>query len=129
MKFSSDKSQVLVVEGRRRIERDRWRLGDLEIKRTNEYKYLDIPVTVNEFDKARGEKGTKALQWWGMLSGLAKQRANKYEVIRGLWKAIAVPSIMYGVEAMDINGGELRNWRLFKTGWGDWCFGVIDMWQ
>ena len=39
VKFSSDKNQVMVVEGRRRLERvkGRWRLGNLEIKRMNEY--------------------------------------------------------------------------------------------
>ena len=71
------------------VEMNRWRLGGLGIKRTNEYKYLGIPVTVNGFDKSRGDKKQmlSRLQWGGggeKLSGLAKQRANKYEVTRGL---------------------------------------------
>ena len=40
VKFSSDKSQVMVVEGRRRLKINRWKLGDLEIKRMNEYNTL-----------------------------------------------------------------------------------------
>ena len=96
VKFSSDKRQVMVVEAGE-WEMDRWRLGDSEIKRTNEYKYLGITVTltVNGFDKPRGDKRTKVLQWWGRLSGLPKQRVNMYEVTRGSWKAIAVPSSYY----------------------------------
>ena len=60
----------MVVEGKRRVENDRWRLGDLEVKRTN--KYLGILITVNGFDKAIGGKRTKALKWWMRLDDLAK---------------------------------------------------------
>lgn len=34
--------------------------------------------------------------------------ASKYEVIRGLWKGVAVPSIMYGMEALGYIPGELE---------------------
>ena len=34
----------------------------------------------------------------GRLGSVARCRANKYEVVRGLWKGVAIPSIMYGLE-------------------------------
>ena len=42
VKFSADKSKVLVINGEiEDVERE-WMLGDIKVKRTNEYKYLDI---------------------------------------------------------------------------------------
>ena len=34
----------------------------------------------------------------GRLASVARCRANRYEVVRGLWKGVAIPSIMYGLE-------------------------------
>jgi len=54
----------------------------------------------------RGCEGTKderiarANQWWGRLSSVARYRANKYEVVRGVWKGMSMPSLMYGLETV-----------------------------
>ena len=54
--------------------------------------------------KARSKKKIKANEWWGKL---CKFRANKYEVIRGIWKTIAVPSLLYGMDTI--------NWSVEET--------------
>ena len=38
-------------------------------------------------------------------------RANKYEVMRGLWKGLAVPTVMYGLEIMEVGGKEKKRVR------------------
>ena len=43
------------------------------------------------------EKLSQANQWYGRLASVARWRANKYEVLRELWKTVAVPSLMYGI--------------------------------
>ena len=60
------------------------------IKRTIEYKHLGIWL-----DEKVYERIAKANQWFGWLGNVAKCMANKYEVVRRLWKGMAVLSIMY----------------------------------
>lgn len=75
-------------------------LGGEEIGWTNEYKYLGIQLNESGSDCTIGKKVFKAQQWLGRLNSVARFRANKYEVIRCLWKSVAVPSLMYGSEVM-----------------------------
>ena len=43
---------------------------------------------------------------YGIINGKTNLRVNKFQVIRGLWKGLAVPTIMYGLEIIDITGKE-----------------------
>ena len=75
-----------------------WKLGENEIRRTKEYKYLGIWLNEKGYERTKHERISRANQWVGRLGSVARLRANKYEVVRGLWEGIAVPSIMYGLE-------------------------------
>ncbi|KAF2350399.1 hypothetical protein FHG87_018844 [Trinorchestia longiramus] len=98
VKFGGDKSKVMVINGDE-TDRDReWNIGEVKIGRTKEYKYLGCMLSEDECARAKGEKVVKAMQWWGRLSSVAKYRANKYECVRGIWKYVAAPSIMFGME-------------------------------
>ena len=45
------------------------------------------------------------------MYGKINFRANKYEVMRGLWKGLAVPTVMYGLEIMVVGGKEKKRVR------------------
>ena len=51
-------------------------------------------------EKTKSERISRANQWVGRLGSVAKCRANKYEVTRDVWKGMAVPGLMYGLETM-----------------------------
>ena len=70
------------------------------MKRFNKYKYLGIRYESKGMEGAKNEKICKANQWWGRLGSIAKLRANRYEIVRGMWKNIAVPGIMYGMNVL-----------------------------
>ena len=53
------------------------------------------------------ERIYRAIQWWGRLGSITNFRSNKYEVVRGVRKAIAVLGILYGMDTM--------NWSLKET--------------
>ena len=36
-------------------------------------------------------------------------RANKYEIVRGLWKGVAVPTLMYGLEVVETPATQIAN--------------------
>ena len=55
-------------------------------------------MSPNGCKKAKKEKLSLAKQWVGRLGSAARMRANKYALLRELWKSVAVPSIMYGME-------------------------------
>ena len=73
-------------------------LGGEEIGRTKEYKYLGIWLDERGCERTKHERIARTHQWVGRLGSVARCRANKYEVVRGLWKGVAIPSIMYGLE-------------------------------
>ena len=98
IRFSKEKSQVLVVNGND-WDNDRvWMLGGNEIKRTREYKYLGMWLDEKGSERTKSDRISRANQWMGRLGSVARCRANKYEMVKGLWKGVAVPSIMYGLE-------------------------------
>ena len=100
VKFSSEKSKVIVINGDVDDIDRLWQIGNIVIERTNEYKYLGCMLNENGCERAKAEKLFKAHQWSGRLGSVARFRANKYECIRGLWKGVGVPAIMYGIEVM-----------------------------
>ena len=55
-------------------------------------------MSPNGCEKAKNEKLSLANQLVGRLGSAARMRASKYAVLRELWKSVAVPSIMYGME-------------------------------
>ena len=73
-------------------------VGGEEIGRTKEYKYLGIWLDERGCERTKQERIARTNQWVGRLGSVARCRANKYEVVRGLWKGVAIPSIMYGLE-------------------------------
>ena len=46
---------------------------------------------------------------------MAKFRANKYEVIRGIWKGIAVPSLMYGMNVVNWTNGDMTKLEIVQN--------------
>ncbi|KAF2355254.1 hypothetical protein FHG87_013991 [Trinorchestia longiramus] len=98
VKFEGDKSKVMVINGDE-TNRDReWNIGEVKIGRTKEYKYLGCMLSKDGCARAKGEKVVKDMQWWGKLCSVAKYRANKDEYVREIWKYVAIPSIMFGME-------------------------------
>ena len=55
-KFSSEKSQVLVINGGEDSVERKWKLDGKDISRTNENKYLGCVLNMNGCVKAKNEK-------------------------------------------------------------------------
>lgn len=98
VRFSREKSGVMVINGQE-VE-EGWKLSGGDLPRVENYKYLGVMLNEKGMAKAKKEKALMGRQWWGRLASICKFRANSYEVVRGLWKSVAVPSIMYGIEAI-----------------------------
>ena len=107
VKFSREKSKVMIVN-RSEDERDAtWRLGEDELQQENEYKYLGVWMSPNGCEKMKNEKISMTNQWVGRLGSVARMRASKYDVLRDVWKSVAVPSIMYGMDVIAWNESEI----------------------
>ena len=115
VKFGMDKSQIMIVNSDYVDENSTWRIGENDVKRTEEYKYLGVTLNVRGCEKAKGEKIFKANQWYGRLASVARYRANKYLVVRELWKGMAVPSIMYGMNVMNWTECELQKLEMIQN--------------
>ena len=124
VKFSSEKSQVLVINGGENDVERKWKLDGKDISRTNEYKYLGCVLNMNGCEKAKNEKLFRAQQWYGRLGSVARFRANRYECLRGIWKSMAVPSIMYGMNVMKWTKGELDKLEVIQNKVGRMALGA-----
>ena len=60
----------------------------------------------------------------GRLCSISKFRANKYEVGRGLWKGIAVPSLMYGMDTVKWNKEEIDKMEVIQNRVGRLALGA-----
>ena len=58
-------------------------------------KYLGLEIDNKGLVKERNKLRNKAEKMYGIINGKINFRANKYEVMRGLWKGLAVPTVMY----------------------------------
>ena len=104
--FSDDKSEVLIVNGEADEGENGWKLGEKNLKRTKEYKYLGMWLNEDGSAKEMREKMFKARQWSGRLASVARMRGNKYEVLRNVWKTIEVPSLMRGLDVIPCTFGD-----------------------
>ena len=50
-------------------------------------------------ERTKNDRIGRVIQWMGRLESISRCKANKYEVVRSVWKMM-VPSIMYGLETM-----------------------------
>ncbi|KAF2346770.1 hypothetical protein FHG87_022474 [Trinorchestia longiramus] len=82
---------------------------------TKKYKCLGCMLSEDRCARAKGEKVVKAMQWWGRLSSVVKYRANKYECVRGIWKYVAVSSILFCMNVMAWNGGDLEKLEVLQN--------------
>ena len=51
-------------------------------------------------------------------------RANKYEIIRGIWKNIAVPGLLYGMEVINWTMGEIKQMEVIQNKIGRLALGA-----
>ena len=61
------------------------------------------------------EKITKPKQWYGRLVSVARCRANKFEVLRVLWKAVAVLSMTYGMNVINWNERDMQKFDVAQS--------------
>ena len=54
------------------------------------------------------EKISQLNQWLGRMRSAARMRGCKYDVLREVWKSVAVPSVMYGMNVVAWNESEIE---------------------
>ncbi|XP_063877492.1 uncharacterized protein LOC135109778 [Scylla paramamosain] len=107
VRFSSEKSKVMIVNRSEDESNVVWRLGENELRQVQEYKYLGMWMSPSGCAKAKNEKISMLNQWVGRLGSAARMRASKYDVLREVWKSVAVPCIMYGMDVIAWNESEI----------------------
>ena len=106
MKISAKKTQV-IAQG----EFD-WVITDtdggalIELKQVSEYKYLGVEqkLSLTETSKAKGlSMVDRAKKYRGAIARLKRTVPDQVAVYRALWESVAVPGILYGVEALPVS--------------------------
>ena len=93
MKFGIDKCKVMTINGKEEGNETNNQLQLLgkDIEKVDSYKYLGLEIYNKGLVKERKKLRKKAEKMYGIINGKINFRANKYEVMRGLWKGLAVP--------------------------------------
>ena len=97
--FSTNKCQTIIINGQ---QEENLTLNGQQLQRVNKYKYLGLEITNEGIDNIAEKRIIKGEKWWGRISNISKFRSNKYEITRGLWKGVAIPSLLYGIEIIPI---------------------------
>ena len=93
----------------------RWAMMNKEIEKVKEYKYLGVVIENKGLEKENNMIRTKAERQFGIMNAQMHLRVNKYETTRGLWKGVAVPTIMYGAEIIDIGAKEVQGLEVVQN--------------
>ena len=75
-------------------------------------------------ERAKSEMLFRTNQCYGRLASVAKCRSNKYVAVRGIWKALAVPSSMYGMNVINWSVGELQKLEVIQNKVGRVAWGA-----
>ena len=75
-----------------------WRIGENELKQVQEYKYLEVCVSLNGCEKVKNKLGKPVGKSNGECS--KDEKTSKYDVLREVWKKVAVLGVMYGGSAL-----------------------------
>ena len=116
LQFGIDKCKILPINmDVNEREANKGRLLGEELDFIEEYKYLGLIIDKTGLEKERNGRRKKAEKMYGIINGKINCRANKYEVMRGLWKGIAVPTIMYGMEIIDFGKKEEKGLEIVQN--------------
>ena len=120
--FSKEKCQVMIINENEQ-ENIQIRMQEEILEKVNSYKYLGTNMTNRGLENEPQLKRIKAEQWWGRINNMTKFRSNSYEIVRGLWKGVAVPNLMYNLEItnlkeIDIRGLETTQNKMARSGLG-----------
>ena len=85
------------------------------MKKVNEYKYLGLTIGNKGLEKEKNNIRVKAEKNLSTIKAKTKLRANKYEITRGLWKGIAVPTLLYGAEILELGENETRGLEVVQN--------------
>lgn len=123
LNFSAKKCGVMVVNGAQ-DEGQELKLGSETLERVSKYNYLGVMFDEKGIESAKQNRIYRGNQWWGRLSSIAKFRANKYEILRGIWKNIAVPGLTYAMDTVNWTGGEVKQMDIVQNKIGRLALGA-----
>ncbi|MPC33930.1 hypothetical protein E2C01_027299 [Portunus trituberculatus] len=107
VRFSSEKSKVMIVNRTEDESNTVWRIGENELNQAREYKYLGMWVSPSRCEKTKNKKIGLVNQQVGRLGSAARMKASKYDLLREVWKSVAVLSIMYGMDVIAWNESKI----------------------
>ena len=90
-------SKVIIINENRKQEV----IGSLEV--VDKTKYLGFTLSKEGFEQEKKVKIKLANQWMGRIHAETKFRYGTNMIIRDMWKMMAVPQIMYGLEVLSVN--------------------------
>jgi sorting nexin-29 len=104
LNFCREKSKFMVFSGSE--DKTELKLGKETIERTSNYTYLGITLTDKQdyLDEERTIRLKKVGRSVGAIKNKGIYSYNKYEVIRILWKCVAVPVATYADEVLVLEG-------------------------
>ena len=125
MEFCGDKSGFMAF-GKERKEEFRLSVGDVEVGRVKEYEYLG--VCLSELDDYMAAMKNKIIKKTARVKGIIKHTGlwgySRYEVVRILWKMVAVPGATFANEVLTLGRDTQKQLEHFQDEVGRWAIGA-----
>ena len=123
LRFSARKCKAMEYNS---TGKSQWVLGNIILEVVEKYTYLGIEVGKEGIgeEKQRKINEGKARRMAGMIINGGSRLVNKYEVGRSLWKGIALPYCLYGVEITTYRENDLMQLEKVQNIVGRWGLGA-----
>ena len=116
MKFGVDKCKVMKINGKQNnMNCDKFNILGKELEIVDEIKYLGLIINKDGMENEKNRIRNKAEKMYGIINGKTNCRINKYEIIRGLWKGMTMPTIMYRLEVIAWGKKEIKRIEVVKN--------------
>ena len=90
------------------------KLGNKVINRVSQYNYHGV-LFEEGGRRAKSERIFRANQWWGIICSMTKFRSNKYEIARGIFKGVAIPSLLYAMDTINWTVEEINKFEIIQN--------------
>ena len=90
LSFNESKCGVLIIN--KPGGREEFRFGNKVINQINQNNYLRVLFEEGGTGRAKAES---------IFRAMTKFRSNKYEIARGIFKGVVIPSLLYGMETIN----------------------------
>ena len=111
LEINQSKSKILIFNSKEEITE----IENIEVVEELVYLGVKIESKRNMFNKYKNEMMTKARKMENMTYSMIDKSVNRLLIGKAYWKAVALPTVLHGMNAININKGEINKLQIIEN--------------